>query len=181
MNNSNFLKSMSGILFTILALITASLLPLPSGVERTGWYALAIFLSAIVMWICETLPMAVTALTMIFILMPVTGVMNLSAIYSSFGGSAFFFCVATFAISIALEKTSLPLRICSLLIRWSKGSPRKLVLALFLACAVTSSIMSNLSTCIIYLSIALSLLKANGCEPLKSNLEIGRASCRERV
>lgn len=83
MNNSNFLKSMSGILFTILALITASLLPLPSGVERTGWYALAIFLSAIVMWICETLPMAVTALTMIFILMPVTGVMNLSAIYSS--------------------------------------------------------------------------------------------------
>ena len=34
MNNSNFLKSMSGILFTILALITASLLPLPSGVER---------------------------------------------------------------------------------------------------------------------------------------------------
>ena len=170
MNNSNFLKSMSGILFTILALITASLLPLPSGVERTGWYALAIFLSAIVMWICETLPMAVTALTMIFILMPVTGVMNLSAIYSSFGGSAFFFCVATFAISIALEKTSLPLRICSLLIRWSKGSPRKLVLALFLACAVTSSIMSNLSTCIIYLSIALSLLKANGCEPSKSNL-----------
>lgn len=170
MGNSGMIKKLSGILFTIFALIMASVLPLPEGIERTGWYALAIFLGTIVMWICETLPMAVTALALIFILMPITGVMSLPSIYASFGGVSFFFCIATFAISLALEKTSVPLRICNVLIKWSKGNPRRLVLALFLACAVTSSIMSNLSTCIIYLNIALSLLKANGCEPRKSNL-----------
>ncbi|MDO5410993.1 MAG: SLC13 family permease [Lachnospiraceae bacterium] len=163
-------KGLFGIAFLVIAMVIARVLPLPEGIERTGWYALAIFLGAIIMWICDTLPMAVTALATIFILMPVTGVMDLGSIYAAFGGSAFFFCVAAFAISIALEQTSVPLRICSVLTKWSKGSPGKLVLALFLACAITSAIMSNLSTCIIYLSIALALLESNGCKPMESNL-----------
>ena len=110
------MEKKESILFTIFALIMASVLPLPEGIERTGWYALAIFLGTIVMWICETLPMAVTALALIFVLMPITGVMSLPSIYASFGGVSFFFCIATFAISLALEKTSVPLRICNVLI-----------------------------------------------------------------
>jgi sodium-dependent dicarboxylate transporter 2/3/5 len=69
-----------------------------------------------------------------------------------------------------LENTSVPLRICNVLTRWAKGDPKKLVIAIMFACGLTSGIMSNLSTCIIYLNLGLALLKANNCEPRNSNL-----------
>ncbi len=162
-------KGLVAIIVTIVILIISLYMPVPQGSTRLGWVSLAVFLGAILMWICDSLPMCVTAFIMMFI-MPALGVMDLNTVYATFGGSAFFFAIATFFVSIALEKTSVPLRICYALIKWSNGNPRKLVIALFLACGLTSSVMSNLSSCIIFLSLSLALLKANNCEPLKSNL-----------
>lgn len=162
-------KSLTGLLVTVILLLAAAVLPLPEGVTRSGWFSLAIFFSAIVLWICDTMPMCVTAFATMFLLV-VFGVMDLSTVFSSFGGSSFFFAIATFAVSIALENTSVPLRICNTLTKWSGGSSRRLVIMLMLACALTSSVMSNLSTCIIYLGLGTALLKANNCQPLKSNL-----------
>lgn len=163
-------KGLIGIIFTIAALILSEVVPTPDGVTRIGLVSLAVFFGAIVMWICDSFPMSVTAFAMIFVLMPVLGIMDLNTVFSTFGGSSFFFAIATFAVSIALEQTSVPLRICYVLTKWSKGNPKKLVIALYFACALTSAVMSNLSTCIIYLSLGLALLRANNCEPLKSNL-----------
>lgn len=162
-------KKLFGLIFTVLAIIIAFVLPTTPEVTRTGMVALAVFLGVIVMWVCETFPMSVSALLMMF-LMPALGVMELNAVFPAFGGTSFFFAIATFFVSGALEDTSVPLRICRALAKMTKGDSRKLVIALYIACALTSSIMSNLSTCIIYLSIGLSLLRANDCEPGKSNL-----------
>lgn len=162
-------KALVGILAAVVLLAAAAVIPVSGDVTREGLYSLAIFFSAIIMWICDSLPMCVTSFILIFI-MPLFGVTDLNSVFSGFGGSAFFFAIATFAVSIALEKTSVPLRICYALTKWSKGNPKKLVIAMLFACAVTSAIMSNLSTTIIYLSLSLALLRANRCEPLKSNL-----------
>lgn len=162
-------KALAGILTAVILLAAAAVIPISGDVTREGLFSLAIFFGAITMWICDSLPMCVTSFILIFT-MPLFGVMDLNGIFSGFGGSAFFFAIATFAVSIALEKTSVPLRICYALTKWSKGNPKKLVIAMFFACGVTSAIMSNLSTTIIYLSLSLALLRANHCEPLKSNL-----------
>ena len=130
-------KSLTGLLVTVILLLAAAVLPLPEGVTRSGWFSLAIFFSAIVLWICDTMPMCVTAFATMFLLV-VFGVMDLSTVFSSFGGSSFFFAIATFAVSIALENTSVPLRICNTLTKWSGGSSRRLVIMLMLACALTS-------------------------------------------
>lgn len=169
MEKVNNKKTIVGIVFTVAALLISYWMPVPEGVTRTGLISLAVFFSAIILWICDSFPMCVTAFAMMF-LMSVMGVMDLNTIYSSFGGSSFFFAIATFSVSIALEKTSVPLRICYSLTKWSNRNPRKLVIALYLACGITSAVMSNLSTCIIFLSLSISLLKANDCQPLKSNL-----------
>ncbi len=162
-------KSITGLLLCAILIIAAEIIPLADGVTRVGLLSLAVFFGTILMWILNSLPMCVTALLMMF-LMPGLGVMKLEDVYSSFGGTAFFFAIATFAISLALENTSVPLRICNVLTRWAKGDPKKLVIAIMFACGLTSGIMSNLSTCIIYLNLGLALLKANNCEPGNSNL-----------
>lgn len=162
-------KSAAGLLCAVALILLAELLPLPAGATRTGFLSFAVFFGAIVLWILNALPMCVTALLMMF-LMPALGILDLDTIFTSFGGSSFFFAIATFAISFALEKTSVPLRICNLLTTWAKGNPRKLVFGIMLACGITSAIMSNLSTCIIYLNLGLALLHANNCKPRESNL-----------
>lgn len=169
MNHSVDKKSYIGLICAATFLLLPAILPVTEGVTREGLYSLGIFFGAIALWICETVPMCVAAFAIMFI-MPYFHVMDINTVYSSFGGSAFFFAIATFAVSIALENTSIPLRICHALTKWSKGNSKRLVIALYFACAITSSIMSNLSTCIIYLGLVLALLKANNCTPGKSNL-----------
>lgn len=166
---TNTRKGTIGILCAVILILLAELLPLPEGITRTGFLSFAVFFGAIILWIVNSLPMCVTAMMMIF-LMPALGIMDLNTVFSSFGGSSFFFAIATFAMSIALEKTSVPLRICNILTKWAKGSPRKLVIGMCLACGITSAVMSNLSTCIIYLNLGLALLHANNCNPKESNL-----------
>lgn len=153
-------KSITGLILCAILITMAEIIPLADGVTRVGLLSLAVFFGTILMWILNSLPMCVTAFLMMF-LMPALGVMKLEDVYSSFGGTAFFFAIATFVLSFALEKTSVPLRICNILTRWAKGNPGKLVIAIMFACGLTSGIMSNLSTCIIYLNLGLALLKAN--------------------
>lgn len=162
-------KSVIGLVCAAAFILIAEFIPLPENVTRSGMLSLAVFFGAIIMWILNSLPMCITALLMIFI-MPALGIMDLNTVFSTFGGSSFFFAIATFGVSIALKKTTVPLRICNVLTKWSKGNPRKLVIGMCIACGLTSSVMSNLSTCIIYLNLGLTLLKANNCTPGKSNL-----------
>lgn len=162
-------KRLIGLILSVIIMLLASFIGLPAGVTRAGLYAIAIFFVAIFMWICDTLPMGVTALLTIFML-AIFGVVPQANVYSSFGGTAFFFAIATFVVSIALENTTIPLRICYALTKLTKGDSKKLVIALLLATGLVSSVMSNLSSCIIFMNLGLALLKANNCEPGKSGL-----------
>jgi sodium-dependent dicarboxylate transporter 2/3/5 len=88
-------KSITGLLLCAILIIAAEIMPLADGVTRVGLLSLAVFFGTILMWILNSLPMCVTALLMMF-LMPGLGVMKLEDVYSSFGGTAFFFAIATF-------------------------------------------------------------------------------------
>ena len=162
-------KGLIGLGVAVALVVICGLLPPPAGATRQGMLALALFLGAIIMWICETMPMLITAFLVMF-LFPIFNIMPLNTVFTSFGGTAFFFAIATFGLSAALERTSIPLRICHALTKSAKGNSKALVIGLLYACLLTSGIMSNLSTTIIYLALALALLNANGCEPGKSNL-----------
>ena len=116
-------KGVAGII-TVIAIrcFLMTILPTNDHVTRAGLYAMGIFLSAIVLWICDSMPMCVTAIFAIFML-SVFKVLPLSgdgSVYYLFGGTAFFFAIATFAVSIALENTCVPLKICSAMTKLSK-------------------------------------------------------------
>ena len=165
-------KGVAGIITAIVIMLLMTILPTNDHVTRAGLYAMGIFLSAIVMWICDSMPMCVTAILAIFMLsvfkvLPLSGDGSVDYL---FGGTAFFFAIATFAVSIALENTCVPLKICSAMTKLSKGNSKILVVVLLLATGITSSVMSNLSTCIIYMNLGLALIQANKCKPGESGL-----------
>ena len=117
-------KGVAGIITAIVIMLLMTILPTNDHVTRAGLYAMGIFLSAIVMWICDSMPMCVSAILAIFML-SVFKVLPLSgdgSVYYLFGGTAFFFAIATFAVSIALENTCVPLKICSAMTKLSKGN-----------------------------------------------------------
>ena len=165
-------KGLIGVAIAVVIMLLMTVFPTNDHVTRAGLYAMGIFLAAIVMWICDSMPMCVTAILAIFML-SVFKVLPLSgdgSVYYLFGGTAFFFAIATFVVSIALENTCIPLRICSAMIKISKGNSKLLVVVLLLATGITSSVMSNLSTCIIYMNLGLALIHANKCKPGESGL-----------
>lgn len=164
-----FSKRFSGLIIAAVIIILGVFLPVPNGVTRQGVLSVCFFISTIVLWLCKTFPMMIVSLLIIFLL-PLFKVITLNDIFTSFGSMAFFFAVPVFVLTKAIENTSLPLRICYTLIRRTKGSSTALVFSVMLACTLTSALVSNLSSCIIYLSLALSLLEANNCRPGQSNL-----------
>ena len=166
---TNSKKRIIGIVLAVIFVVVSVVAPVPEGTSREGLMSLGVFGGALALWICNSMPMSVSAFGMMAI-MPLLGVMTLNDVFLQFGGTAFFFAIATFAVSIALENTTVPLRICHALTSRTKANPSALVIAMMFACGLVSAFMSNLATCIIFLGIAHGLLEANNTEPGKSNL-----------
>ena len=162
-------KRIIGIALAVIFIAISAVAPVPEGTSREGLMSLGVFGGALALWICGSMPMSVSAFGMMAI-MPLLGVMTLNDVFLQFGGTAFFFAIATFAVSIALENTTVPLRICHALTSRTKTNPSALVIAMMFACGIVSAFMSNLATCIIFLGIAHGLLEANNTEPGSSNL-----------
>ena len=162
-------RKVIGVAVAVVLILLTAIMPVPDGTTREGVLSLGVFGAALALWICNSMPMSVSAFGMMA-LMPLLGVMQLSDVFLQFGGTAFFFAIATFAVSIALENTTIPLRICHALTNKTKSNPAALVIAMMFACGIVSAFMSNLATCIVFLSIAHGLLEANGAKPGESNL-----------
>ena len=162
-------KKVIGVIVAVALIVITAVMPVPEGATREGLLSLGVFGGALALWICNSMPMSVSAFGMMA-LMPLLGVMTLNDVFLQFGGTAFFFAIATFAVSIALENTTIPLRICHALTSKTKSNPAALVIAMMFACGIVSAFMSNLATCIVFLSISHGLLEANNTKPGESNL-----------
>jgi len=162
-------KKVIGVAIAVVLIAISAVVPIPEGTTREGLMSLGVFGGALALWICNSMPMSVSAFGMMA-LMPLLGIMTLNDVFLQFGGTAFFFAIATFAVSIALENTTIPLRICHALTSRTKSNPNTLVIAMMFACGIVSAFMSNLATCIIFLGIAHGLLEANNTKPGSSNL-----------
>lgn len=156
-----FDKKKVGILLTVAILFIAQLIPESGSLSGAAINSMALFISAIVLWVCESFPMCISALALMMI-MPYFGVMKLGEVWPSFGGSAFFFVMATFALTASIENSTYPTRFIGWLVNISKGDSKKLIYGFMIGAAVLSSIMSNMATAIMFISISLILIKANG-------------------
>ncbi len=156
-------KKVLGLLIALVIVLTCALAAPPEGLSQEGLLSMGIFLAAVVMWICESLPMSMTGMGGAM-LMVVLGVYTVSDAFRTFAGTAFFFVFATYAINAALAETTIPDRICAFFIRITRSNTRIFVLGIMLSAALLSAIMSNMATCALIATLSIKVLKMNGTE-----------------
>lgn len=157
----NLNKKIIGILIAAVTITACWFIPLPSDLSREALLAMGIFLSAVAMWICESLPMSLTGLGL-SMLMVLFGIYTINDAYRTFAGTAFFFVFATYAINAALAESTIPDRICGFFLRLTKSNTRLFVLGIMFTAALLSAIMSNMATCALIATLSIKVLKING-------------------
>lgn len=173
--NSQLQKRIIGFVVAVVLIALFTIIPpfkgLAASVENpeAAMASIGIFLGAIVLFVCQVAPLAVSTLTLMMLL-PYFNIMDLNTIYAQFGGTSFFFVAFCFGVTGALSNTTIPVRISAWITKISKGNPKILVFGFLFAANCLSGFLSNFGTLIMFYGIILMFLKTAGLQPGKSAL-----------
>ena len=145
-----------------------SQMPAPAGLEPAAQQALAVFALCVVFWVLNVLPLMITSLLAIA-LIPMAGVMPARQAYSYFGNSAVFFILGAFILAACLMKSGLSTRMSLVCLRRFGGSPRKLLLSIFLMNAFMAFWMSEHAVAAMNFPIVAEIVAVLGLRPFRSN------------
>ena len=152
-----------GFLLGALALLATCLLPTPADLSRAGFVVAGLTVLMAAWWMTEALPLTATAF-MPFLVLPFAGVMSAKDIAGEYYSEILFLLLGGAFIALAVERTGLHRRLATGILRLAgpNAGPRKLLLAFMIATAILSSFISNTSTALIMMPMALAVLQAGG-------------------
>ena len=144
-----------GILIALLAafgafLLSATVLPDP----QAKLIGAVLFL--VILWTNEALPLGVVSLLPIA-LFPALGIMETNPVSGNYAKSIIFLFLGGFMLAIATEKTGLHKVIARSILGRFSNTPRGILMALAVTSAFLSSLLSNTTTTLLLLPIALYL------------------------
>lgn len=145
----------------VAAGLLALLLPGPETLSPQGQRLAAIFVFGIVLWVSEALPVGVTAL-LVVVLQPILGVQSLHAAFEGFASPVFFFVLAMFCIAAAITGARLEQRFAYWLLGRAGTGSRRVLAALMIGTAATSTIISDVPACAIFMTIGAGILGRTG-------------------
>lgn len=152
-------KELMGIITACMVLVISLCLPANACLTVTGIRTVGVLIAFLVMLVTEALPVVVTSLTFCG-LMPVLGVTaNLGEALIGYSEPIVFFTLASFGIAAAMTTIPLSKRILRMMLKAFGRDIKSVLLAVMIACAVFSSIVSNVPTCAIFMAISLEFLK----------------------
>jgi sodium-dependent dicarboxylate transporter 2/3/5 len=161
-------REVVGILCAIAVAGIVLLLPAPQGLSPEGKRMGALFLAALVLWVTEALPIAVTALLSL-ILQPLFRVGDLSSAFTSFVSPVFFFVLVMYFIARAFSISGLDRKFALWLLARAGTDSRRVILAFMIGSGVLSTVVSDVPTAAIFMAIALGIFDRLGLKPGRSN------------
>lgn len=147
-----------GLILGPTCLALGLLLPVPGGLSSEGWYTAAIALLMAVWWICESLPIPVTAMIPL-ILFPLVGASSIGEAAEPYAHPIIFLFLGGFLIATAMEHWSLHKRIALHIIYRVGTGPRAIIGGFMMAAAFLSMWVSNTATALMILPVALSVVQ----------------------
>lgn len=141
----------------------------PAGLEVAGWRTLVIFGLCAVLWASALLPLAITSL-LAMCLLPLAGVMSAEETYSYFGSKVVFFLLGALMLSAAMITSGLSRRLATLVVERFGRTPTRLVMAVFSACALASTVMTVHAVAVMVLPLIIDIGRALKLKPGSSNL-----------
>lgn len=148
-----------GFLLTALILVGMLFVPESIGLQKAGIRTLGILAAVIIALVTEILPLGITCILGIALCVIFGAVPNITAALSGFTNHVLFFTLVSFGISEAFAAVPLSNRILALLIRLFGVKSKNLLFAVMLCAALLSSIMSNVATTAVLITVILSFLK----------------------
>jgi solute carrier family 13 (sodium-dependent dicarboxylate transporter), member 2/3/5 len=134
------------------------LLPRAGGMDPAMQRVAAIALLMASWWICETVPLAATALLPV-ILFPALGVMKPQAATAPYANHLIFLFLGGFLIAVTMERWELHRRIAVKTIRIVGRGPARIILGFMIASAVLSMWISNTATVMMMVPIGLAVIR----------------------
>lgn len=108
-------------------------------------------------WITEAVSLSVTALLPI-VLFPLLGVVSIAETTASYGHKYIFLFLGGFILAVAIEKWHLHKRVALNIINLVGSNPRKIILGFMIATGFLSMWISNTSTAVMMLPVALAVV-----------------------
>ncbi len=142
--------------FAVAAAIAGAVLQPQAGLSAQAQAVAGIGILMAVLWVTETIPLAVTALLPI-VLFPVSGVASIGDLSSSYANPVIFLFLGGFMIAKAIEKWGLHRRLAYSILARTRGEPRLVVLSVMIATAFLSLWISNTASTMVAAPIAASI------------------------
>jgi sodium-dependent dicarboxylate transporter 2/3/5 len=161
--------SLLAALATAAAIIAA---PPPEGLSPNGQRAAALFAAALILWVTEAVPIAITALLTI-VAQPILGLAPLGVAFTSFMSPVFFFVLVMFIIAQAFSNTGLDRRFACWLLVKADGSTHRALVLFMAGTAAISTIVSDVPCAAIFMAAALGLFDKMGIVPGQSQFARG--------
>ena len=158
----------------------------PAGMSGEAWLVAGLVVWMAAWWMTEAVPLSVTAL-LPFVVLPLGGVMGAKDTASAYYAPILFLLLGGAFIALAIERTGLHRRLSLAILKLigSNGGQGRLLLAFMISAALLSMLISNTSTSLIMMPMALAVLaggeaaarrqNAAGASGLDSALDAGAA------
>ncbi len=157
-----------------LALAASTFLPLPIGMSRGAFIVAGLVVLMASWWMTEALPLTATAL-MPFLVLPFAGVMDTKDTASAYYSPILFLILGGAFIALAIERTGLHRRLALTLLRvvGRRGGQAGILLAFMITAAILSMLISNTSTALIMMPMALAVISGGESRPALSSTAAG--------
>ena len=152
-----------GLIVGALALLVSIVLPAPAGMSREAFLVAGLVVLMAAWWMTEALPLTATAL-LPFLVLPFAGVMDARETASAYYSPILFLILGGAFIALAIERTGLHRRLALTLLRLvgRRGGQAGVLLAFMGTAAILSMLISNTSTTLIMMPMAVAVLRG-GC------------------
>ncbi len=152
-----------GFVVGLLAFAVTLLVPAPAGMPPEAWLVAGLVVWMASWWMTEAIPLTATAL-LPFIVLPFAGVMSAKETASAYYAPILFLLLGGAFIALAIERTGLHKRlsVAILSVVGSGGGQGRLLLAFMISAALLSMLISNTSTTLIMMPMALAVLAGGG-------------------
>ncbi len=133
----------------------------PEGMDASAWLVAGLVIWMAAWWMTEAVPLTATAL-LPFVILPLGGVMSARDTAGSYYAPILFLLLGGAFIALAIERTGLHRRLSLAILKaiGSDGGQARLLLAFMLSAAILSMLISNTSTTLIMMPMALAVLSA---------------------
>ncbi len=135
----------------------------PAGMPIGAWLVAGLVVWMASWWMTEAVPLTVTAL-LPFVVLPFSGVSSARETASTYYSPILFLLLGGAFVALAIERTGLHKRLSLAILKaiGSKGGQTQLLLAFMISAALLSMLISNTSTTLIMMPMALAVLVGGG-------------------